>query len=148
MNKALIALLAALLLGKPYLKAQNKTTVVTVKGDTLLKKTVKKTTTAEDPIAMAKYYKELEAWKDTVNFLIKQHQENPSAGTLNLPPSPKQPTNKTIQKPMAMSLNNGYRLKIKYIKTPDCNNKSMEKQTLQQQLNHQITRLLTRKLTL
>jgi len=78
------------------LKAQNKTTVVTVKGDTLLKKTIKNVTSSEDPVAMAKYYKELEAWKDTVNFLIKQHQENPSAGTLNLPPSPKQPTNNMV----------------------------------------------------
>ncbi len=96
MNKAIIALLAAMLFGKPLLNAQNKTTVVTVKGDTLLKKTVKHVTNSEDPVAMAKYYKDLEAWRDTVNFLIKKHQENPASGTLILPPSPQQPSSNMV----------------------------------------------------
>lgn len=91
MNKAIIALLAAMLFGKPILKAQNKTTVVTVKGDTLLK-TVIKTQTLSNAEAMAKYYKDLEAWKDTVNILVSKHQQNPAAGELVLPPAPSAPT--------------------------------------------------------
>ncbi len=124
MNKAIIALLAAMLFGKPLLKAQNKTTVVTVKGDTLLKKTVKHVTTSEDPVAMAKYYKDLEAWRDSVNFLIKKNQENPSAGALILPPAPQKPSSNLVTEQVETTTIGRSNSKTNTVKTSPKNNEA------------------------
>jgi hypothetical protein len=106
MNKHLLPFLLALLSGSPMLgvKAQSKegstpleetkNTVITFKGDTLIRKINSKITTSPNAAATAwqDYNAAMITWTDTVQKIAKKHQENPDLGAPIFPPMPKEPS--------------------------------------------------------
>ncbi len=106
MNKHLLPFLLALLSGTPMLsvKAQSKegvspieetkNTVITFKGDTLIRKINSKVSTNPNSTTTAwqEYNLAMITWTDTVQKIAKKHQENPALGAPVFPPMPKEPS--------------------------------------------------------
>ncbi len=106
MNKHLLPFLLALLSGTPMLtvKAQTiggnspveetKNTVITFKGDTLIRKINSKVSTSPNSVTTAwqEYNSAMIVWTDTVQKIAKKHQENPALGAPVFPPMPKEPS--------------------------------------------------------
>lgn len=104
MNNYFLTLLLALITGTPMLSVnaqsskspteETKNTVITFKGDTLIKKITSTVTT--DPLPAEKAWQNYNAaivvWSDSVQKIAKKHQENPSLGAPVFPPMPKEPS--------------------------------------------------------
>ncbi len=106
MNKHILPLLIASLTGTPMLtlKAQSnetakpieetKNTVITFKGDTLLRTINSKVSTPSTAVnaAWQDYNSSMITWSDSVQKIARKHQENPTLGAPVFPPMPKEPS--------------------------------------------------------
>ena len=106
MNKYLLPFLLSLLTGTPMLsvkaqstdsnspKEETKNTVITFRGDTLIRKV--SSTVVTDPSVAEKAWQDYNSamilWTDTVQKIAKKHQLNPSLGAPIFPTMPKEPS--------------------------------------------------------
>ena len=106
MNKYLIPFLLGLFTGTPMVSVnaqsvsekkpteETKNTVITFRGDTLIRKV--SSTVVTDPAVAEKAWQEYNSamiqWSDTVQKIAKNHQSNPNLGAPVFPPMPKEPS--------------------------------------------------------